>query len=620
MNPNVQESEAAGRKRSHDEFTGCAANADDGDAKAPATLDSAARPGESPARPALLGDAVAGGPAPPIVPTDAVHASPSMPPALTDAASSTPADAASSTPKTHTAAPGTTADRPLVKRKRATAEEKAVREREAAQRKKEKEEQAALRAAEKAKHEEEKAARAKEREEKRRRKEDEDRAKAEKKRKKEEEKERKDQKQMRLSSFLGPRAADKPREAKSATPETTAAAEASKPAQTAYERMFQPFYVRDDTLWTKAPVAMDDETREAKSRSLDEHIFRQGQHDAAGGFDAAEMLCLEAKLPRRGRLHDPVKHIMEQAAREAERTGGGPANDALQKARRRLAKVPMRVIAFSHDVRPPYHGTVTLKPFAVGADAMYRQARKTNARRLPLDYDYDSEAEWQDDEGEDVDTDGDDEEPDDDDDMDGFLDDSEDAGLARRVFAKTMEPESTGVCFEDARGPASNRAGYEYRMDLMLGRLPRRTRGRPSRLTADAESLARKWGINPWTNEYWEQPERRGRPAGSGGQAGGKAAADRMAPPAAPASGGGGGPGGGPGLKLVSGELLLEVKRALLEHATLPKGGTVDIISQRLRGSASRAEVKQTIELVAEKTGTGKQRRWTLRPGHEMEP
>jgi len=102
---------------------------------------------------------------------------------------------------------------------------------------------------------------------------------------------------------------------------------------------------------------------------------------------------------------------------------------------------------------------------------MHRLARRTTDRRLPLDYDYDSEAEWQDEEGEDVDMDDDEEELDDEDDMDGFLDDSEDAGLARRVFANTMEPESTGICFENHYRLGPNRSVYEHKMEFMHGTL-----------------------------------------------------------------------------------------------------------------------------------------------------
>jgi chromatin assembly factor 1 subunit A len=113
---------------------------------------------------------------------------------------------------------------------------------------------------------------------------------------------------------------------------------------------------------------------------------------------------------------------------------------------------------------------MTFKPFALGKANMSQLARKPTGRRLPLDYDYDSEAEWQEEEeGEDLDVDDDEEEMDDEDDMDGFLDDSEDAGLSRRLFANTLEPNSTGICFEDGNQLA-NKVVYEHRMEFIHGK------------------------------------------------------------------------------------------------------------------------------------------------------
>ncbi|GJN75483.1 chromatin assembly complex, subunit p90 [Purpureocillium lilacinum] len=626
MDHNIQESEAAGRKRSHDEFATDLLKTEEGSA-AKSAFPGTVRPSADSLLAPISGNLI--------------QSSPHGSPALTDTGSSTPVrnspspltptkTASATIPKKNT--PSTslstaTSAKPATKSKKLTPEEKAAREKEAAERKKEKEQQAALKAVEKAKLdeeraakaaikaveqaklEEEKAARAKEREEKRKKKEAEDRVKAEKKRQKEEEKkrvqeelEKKERQQMRLNFFVSSKKPDASQGTKSASPEKPAVAD-SKPPLSAYEKLFRPFYVRENTRWTPSASLMDEETRDAKSRILDEYIAGQREHDCkAGAFDSVELLSLPSKPPRRGKLHHPVRHIMEKSFKEAEKTGitGASAGNVLETVRKQLSKVPMKVIAFSQDVRPAYYGTVTFKPFAMGSGNMHRLARRTTDRRLPLDYDYDSEAEWQDEEGEDVDMDDDEEELDDEDDMDGFLDDSEDAGLARRVFANTMEPESTGICFENQHQLGPNRSVYEHKMEFMH------------------EGLSHTWGIDPWSGQYWET-EQKGK-AGKGTQP--SESSGKMAPPPAPANafaalGANAGTATAP-VKLVKTELLNDVKRAILDNKALSKAGTVDFIFHQLRGNVSRAEVKNTIELVAEKTGTGRTKEWSLRPGHEI--
>src|SRR6202008_4671153 len=108
--------------------------------------------------------------------------------------------------------------------------------------------------------------------------------------------------------------------------------------------------------------------------------------------------------------------------------------------------IPMKILRFHEDVRPPYCGTVTSQP----SERLKRAARKPHSRVLALNYDYDSEAEWVAEDGEDLDAPDDEEDDaDGDDDMAEFLDDSEDAGPARAAFAQDMAPASTGLCFED---------------------------------------------------------------------------------------------------------------------------------------------------------------------------
>ncbi|KAM4056333.1 chromatin assembly factor 1 subunit A domain-containing protein [Hirsutella rhossiliensis] len=582
MEPNTQEMEPAGRKRSHNEFSDDLVKAD---------IDTNKRP----AAPVL-----------PPVSQDRAESPPNGSPALTDAgrSTSTPQSRSPQTPSKATAS----ASKPVVKRKRLTPQEKEARDKDIAEKKREREAQAALRAAEKAKQEEEKAARAKERDEKRKKKEEEDRVKAEKKRKREEEQQRvqaeKDKKartQTNLKNFFNtprtPNRTTADSDSNSGSPsKTDSAAPESKPRPSVYQQLFKPFFVKTDTRWIESTVKMNQETREAKSQVLDDFISgRRELEDTSMSFDAKELLCLPCKMPKKGRLHHPVRHIMETACREAgklESAGGVAPNDVLEGTHRKLAKVPMKVITFSQDVRPPYYGTLTLKPFALGLGNMSRQARRSSHRRLPLDYDYDSEAEWQDEEGEDVDIDDDDDEQEDEDDMEGFLDDSEDAGLARRVFANTMEPSSSGIRFENQPG-GSDRLLDEYKMEFMHG---------PS------------CGIDPWSAQYWEpEPKKKTVKSEEG---------SKMAPPPTPANVFGAirNAAETEAPKLVKTELWGDMKRVILNNKALSKGSIIDIIFHQFRDGVSRAEVKNTIELIAEKKGSGRSKEWDIKPKYKIEP
>lgn len=55
-----------------------------------------------------------------------------------------------------------------------------------------------------------------------------------------------------------------------------------------------------------------------------------------------------------------------------------------------------------------------------------------------------------------------------------------------------------------------------------------------------------------------------------------------------------------------------------MDNKGLSKIGIVDYIFQKFRDSASRTEVKNTIEQVAEKKGPGRVKEWSLKSGHEM--
>ncbi|KAG5919852.1 hypothetical protein E4U42_006404 [Claviceps africana] len=629
MSPNVQDIDSAGRKRNHDEYAGNLVKVvDHVDAKSPTATS---------VRPA--GDSLS----PPRV-QYVIQPSPNGPgsPALTETGSSTPApnspspltptraktgeslngdDTPASMSPNAAVAPSCSSAFPpghTVKRKRLTAVEKQAKEKELAEKKKEREEQAARKAADKAKLEEEKAARAKEREDKRKQKEEDDRLKAEqrdeKKRKKEEEqrriqeeKEKKARSQPKLNAFFKIPSTSKPEGNIAVSDVAGPIRESHVAEQTEYDRLFKPFFLRENTRLAPCATQMDQETKEAKSRILDEFLTRrQGQQETnCPSFNAMEHLCLPFKPPRRGKIHHPVKHIMEQAS-----SGSGGTFD---EARKKLASIPQKVIAFSQDVRPPYYGTVTLKPFAFPRDMM-KLARRPTGRRLPLDYDYDSEAEWQEEEGEDVDMDDDDEEElDDEDNMDGFLDDTEDGGLStRRVFGQAMEPESTGICFENEDGRGPNHTVYEHKMEFIH------------------EGLEDQKGIDPFSTQYWDietkvKPVKSASTAAASSGSSATSTANQMPPPAASSNAfaalngeAGNVTAAATAAKLVKTELMDEVKQAILDNKALSKVGIIDFIFHQFRSKVSRAEVKNTLELVAEKKGSGRTKEWDLKPGHEL--
>ncbi|KAL6910743.1 chromatin assembly factor 1 subunit A domain-containing protein [Trichoderma evansii] len=539
---------------------------------------------------------------------------------------------------------------PAPKRKRLTPAEKEARDKELAEKKKEREEKALAQAAEKAadkakkeeeklkkeeekaadkakkdeekaKKDEEKAARAKEKEEKRKLKEEEDRIKADKKRKKEEElqriqdeKDRKARSQKTLGSFFKipstPKKAERDDAAKDNSPaKVNSSVAEEKPTTSEYSKMFKPFFVKENARLAPTISQMDRTIQEAKSKALDDYIANQ-QHNSGAPpkFDPVEVFYFPSLPPPRGKLHQPVRHIMEtayKAAQNSEKSGSADASNIFTEIRTGLSKIPLKVIAFSQDVRPPYYGTATFKPFALGKGNMNKLARRSIDRRLPLDYDYDSEAEWQDEEeGEDLDMEDEEEELDDEDDMDGFLDDSEDVAVSRRIFADTLQPDIVGPCFEDQNRKGSALALNDKKMEFIHG-----------------EGFDMQWDIDPFSTKYWE-PEPVTKAVKSKAPKTTKSEGDTKALPPVPtnafaALGGASGLNSAPG-KLVKPELLNDVKQAILDNKALSKVGIVDFIFHQFKDNASRLEVKNTIEHVAEKKGAGRVKEWELKPGHEI--
>jgi chromatin assembly factor 1 subunit A len=136
------------------------------------------------------------------------------------------------------------------------------------------------------------------------------------------------------------------------------------------------------------------------------------------------------------------------------------------------------------------------------------------------------------------------------------------------------------------------------------------------------DGLERHEGIDPFSTSYWET-EKKAKASKSAVAAPEKSA---MPPPPAPSdafaalTGSSGAANGAPApLKLVKDEILNDVKRAIVENKAMSKVGIVDFIFHKFReASISRAEVKNTVEYVAEKRGTGRTKEWELREGHEI--
>lgn len=148
-------------------------------------------------------------------------------------------------------------------------------------------------------------------------------------------------------------------------------------------------------------------------------------------------------------------------------------------ASKQLKTLPIKVLKFHQDVRPPWIGTYSRAPEACRFAALCRNPFR---RELPhVNYDYDSEAEWEEpEEGEDLDSEGEEEEEkDEDDDMEEFLDDEADEMLPKRKqLVGDLEPVYTGLswaCSDGSNTTVTFGTGTidleQFRMGVLLGKL-----------------------------------------------------------------------------------------------------------------------------------------------------
>lgn len=419
----------------------------------------------------------------------------SSPGALTDPGSSppnpyspSPSKAPTKSHVTATAFPAsTTQSTQPVKRKLTTAKEqerlekRQKKEADAAERLQRKEAEAAERAKKKAADDEAKAARAAEKAKKdaeKAQKKAEDEAKKRKKEEGEQAAKRKEEKQKNiLASFIkrAPAAPSKkptepttkPTEPEHASPAKQISTTGRKSAKSAYDRTFQPFFVKRGVTLARSPFEMDEETKDAKTTILDEFI--RGERGDFNPRPFNPIKTFEIPFPqRRGITRPSVRKIME-GLHGTHTKSESQTERLVTNAQDQLNSIPMKSLSFYEDVRPPYFGTMTAHMERKRLRAL---SRRPVGKVLPLDYDYDSEAEWVEDDGEDLgDEDDDEDDHEGEEEMEDFLDDSEDvATVTRPTFLGEKEPTSTGICFEDRTRLGPCAIVYKYRMEFILGK------------------------------------------------------------------------------------------------------------------------------------------------------
>lgn len=293
-----------------------------------------------------------------------------------------------------------------------------------------------------------------------------------KEREKKEEAERKAKAQPKIANFFAKKETATPKLVPSAAVDLTVTARSPSPAavNTEYHKLAIPFFVHSHVTLAKSPFAVSEDIREAKTTVLTEYLAGKREPLSVKRFDPASSLQLVTAPTARGRSYPSVRDLM------AEHQGGmsNPIDLIAQSlslpTRRSLKGIPVKQFSFHEDVRPGYYGTITS---VQSAERLKKLAKNPVAKDLPLNYDYDSEAEWvQGDEEEDeegIDEMSDEEEEDDDaKSMDEFLDDSDEIRRGPLMTMGSMEPDTSGICFEDRKRRNPNPQMYKFRMEFLI--------------------------------------------------------------------------------------------------------------------------------------------------------
>lgn len=289
-------------------------------------------------------------------------------------------------------------------------------------------------------------------------------------REKKEEAERKARAQTKIASFFVKKDPVTPKTLTVVDKAVKARSPSPAAIQTEYAKLALPFFVHTNVAMAKTPFAVDEETREAKTNILTDHLEGRRPPVAARPFDPLSRLQL-ARIPLpRGRCFPCVRDLM------ADHEGGASnpidliAESLSLPTKQSLKFIPMKQLSFHEDVRPGYYGTVTS---VQSVSTLRKMARNPAAKDLPLNYDYDSEAEWV--QGEEEEDEAIDDMTDDDDDEDDskslneFLDDEDDVGRPTgRLMVGNLEPETTGICFENRKRANPNPQMYKFRMEFLI--------------------------------------------------------------------------------------------------------------------------------------------------------
>ncbi|PSR90772.1 chromatin assembly factor 1 subunit A-domain-containing protein [Coniella lustricola] len=486
---------------------------------------------------------------------------------------------------------------PPAKRKRLTPAEKQAKQDEEAAKKAEKEKKRQEQEALKQANEEKRAQKQAEKDKKQAEVEAKKKEREQREREKKEEAERKARAQTKIGAFFK-RPATAPKTITSASPAATQAlVEARSPspaaAQSEYEKLAIPFFVHNNVSLAKDRFAMDQDAREAKTTILTDYLTGKRSPAPTKPFDPLTALHLHTTPLPRGKRHPQVREIM------AHHEGGlsSPINLITESmslpTQKSLKAIPMKQFSFHEDVRPGYYGTIT----SVGSLAtLQRMARHPAAKNLPLNYDYDSEAEWvQGDEEEDAegidDMTDDEEEEEDDKSMDGFLDDSEDTkrGLGGLMPANSMEPESSGICFEDGDNRNPNAELRKFGMEVLI------------------PNLEQHHSIDPFSKAYWAPETKAEPPSGIAqlikAQATKSHNADStsngcMLPPPAPKASTA--TAGHSAVDLIPANMIDEFKSVILEFKFLPKTALIPTLQHKF-DKCKKAQIAATLDHVAEK-------------------
>jgi chromatin assembly factor 1 subunit A len=222
----------------------------------------------------------------------------------------------------------------------------------------------------------------------------------------------------------------------------------------------------------------DERASEASHDMLDSYLHGQRSPGKRRPFDATSLFNLPNYDPRpRGKKITPVKEIMSQILGIKKQPIDLTTDSQIilmWHTRDLLKKIPYKILSFAEDVRPPYKGTYSGQPMS----GMRRLARNPLRRDLPkVDYDNDSEAEWEDegDEGgEDIESEGEEEEnmSEGEEDIEGFLDDADVVANVRNDMKGDLEPQCSGLCWEDENRRGPNLKMYRYLMEFMSRKSP----------------------------------------------------------------------------------------------------------------------------------------------------